>query len=310
VLFESNLTKYKSTAARLNSPDVVKRNYDMLEKDVSRLIQIMSDGGVNLADQDYVKDFSDIRFYTSTMANTGNAVVDLFHQLFEQRSLLVKDAVMKDKVAFNKVFMPYINQQRALKGLGPLKHENDLKKYLSKTNTAEIYGKLYKEYEDDEGNKRKGLFRSDEDLNDPINDLTDIDKSLLNFLNNHYDTFFVGDNALLNKPYTYKLDFLKQEQTLSAIDVYNGNTYNSSMNERGSWNYTQQTQTNKSNGKRDVGWFPKFAPTMDEMLMMNSLITYKTDANGNQVIDKSFADYKLAELRQVKGMDRYLSKEY
>jgi hypothetical protein len=49
---------------------------------------------------------------------------------------------------------------------------------------------------------------------------------------------------------------------------------------------------------------------MDEMLAMNRLITYTTDANGNQVVDRKFADYSLAELKAVKGVDRYLSRDY
>jgi hypothetical protein len=233
VLFESNINKYKSTALRKNTPDEVKRNFELLERDVNRLVEIMSNGGVNLQDGKYTQDFSDIRYYISTMSNTGNAVIDLFHQLFEQRSLRVKEAMTQDENKFYDVFMPFINQERASKGQSPLKHKDDIRKYLSKTSTFDVYTKLYKEYTDDEGNKRRGLFRSDEDFANPENQLTDIDKKLLTFLNNHYDSFFVGEEALLNKPYTYKLDYKKDEIALSALDVYNRNTYNSAMSERG-----------------------------------------------------------------------------
>jgi hypothetical protein len=203
----------------------------------------------------------------------------------------------KDKKALYAHLLPVINQQRVRNGKGVLKSEEDLRK-LSPLSVIQLYSHLYKEYRDENNNIVRGLYRDTNEMDEA--NLTLADRALLKFLNAHYDSFFLGNNALLNQKYTYKINSRGELVELSALDVYNNTTQFSKEHRQKAFSYRDQINYSVNNVQGTIGWIPKIAPTEDELLQQVGL---------NEET-KTFSSYTLEELRNAPTVSKYFSKAY
>lgn len=224
VMFNPNLQDYKKMAFDPKK-ETIRSNYNTIKEDVERLTEMISGGEIpGKALASFSEDLTSMNYYLGTLANTGNPIVETFHKLFEARMNAYRKAILEDEQNLNHYLLPLVNQQRKKKNLSTINNDKDMRKYISSINVIDLYGHLYLEYKDTEGNTRRGLKRLESDMQD----LTDIDKSMLKFLNAHYDSFFENtpnNIALLNRAYTYRLNQFGEYEELSALDVYNGKSY-------------------------------------------------------------------------------------
>ena len=121
------------------------------------------------------------------------------------------------------------------------------KKWMNFVNYKKLYSFMYKEFDNNGSTQLRMLHRDIEEDKAEYNNLTEVQRNYLDYLNKTYASYFEGEDAYANQDTAYVMD-KGEYKAYSVIDLYN-----KELGENDKFKYYP-------------GWFPKAPKELEEMI--------------------------------------------
>lgn len=226
-----------------------KNKYEELDKAdqikarrlTDRILQLIKDPDVAL----HVNPELDISVITSWIGNYSDLSVPQIQMWKkfrdQQEEKAYKEFEKKDYIQ-KSLLRPVIDEYYKA---NPLLIRN--KRYLNFNNYKKMFNWMYKEFDNNGATELRYITNREEDKVE-YDKLTEAQKNYLNFLNDHYKSYFEGADAYLKQVSTYVPGYGGEMRSISHIDLFN------------------RELKDQEKVKYYPGWFPKPAKEQSEMI--------------------------------------------
>jgi len=191
-----------------------------------------------------------------------DAQEELAYKAFEKKDIVQKGLVRKVIDEYYKA--------------NPLLIRN--KRYLNFNNYKKMFQFMYKEFDNNGASELRYITSQDEEYSK----LTDNQKNYLDFLNDHYKSYFEGPDAYMNTISTYVPSYGGEMKSIKVLDLYN------------------RELKEHEKIKYYPGWFPKPAKEQSEMIFEAGEGSYL----------KGLVDPKFIKEMWMRSLTYYMENKY